>query len=147
MMTYNQVKHKKNNNMSKFVKIGLIGFVFLFFSCGKNEEGIITLKIGKVTEIKLGETAENTQKGLSLRVDGINDSRCPKGAQCVWEGSAYVEFHLTTEKEKYNFTLETHPYHQNDTVIEGIKYELIDVLPYPDLNKKQPVKKVKVLVE
>ena len=42
-MTYNQVKHKKNNNMSKFVKIGLIGFVFLFCSCDKNKESI-TLK-------------------------------------------------------------------------------------------------------
>jgi hypothetical protein len=32
-------------------------------------------------------------------------------------------------------------------VIEGMKYELIDVLPYPDINKKQSVKKMRVLVE
>jgi len=27
--------------MNKFVKIGLIGFIFLFFSCDKNKESII----------------------------------------------------------------------------------------------------------
>jgi hypothetical protein len=44
--------------------------------------------------------------------------------------------------------LDTHrpPNFKNDTVIEGVKYELIDVLPYPVWDEKQPVKIVKILV-
>jgi len=122
-----------------------MGLASLFPSC---EDRINTLEIGKVTEIKSGETAENSQKGLSLRVGYINDSRCPEGAMCSWEGNASVEFHLTTKREKYDFTLDTHrpPNFKNDTVIEGVKYELIDVLPYPILGEGTPIKKVKILV-
>ncbi|MDR2972451.1 MAG: hypothetical protein LBU83_11075 [Bacteroidales bacterium] len=128
--------------------IVVIGVIFLFFSCNKNQEGVITLKIGKVTEIKVGKTAENSQKGLSLRVDNLNESRCPTGAMCVWEGYASVELHLTTKNGKHDFTLDTHhpPIYKNDTIIEGLKYELIDILPYPILDKEQLIKTVKILV-
>ena len=134
--------------MNKFIKLGLIGIAILCFSCNNNEESITTLKIGKVTEIKSGGTAENSQKGLLLQVGYINDSRCPEGAMCSWEGNASVEFHLTTKKEEYDFTLDTHrpPNFKNDIVIEGVKYELIDVLPYPVLGEETHIKTVKILV-
>ena len=116
--------------------------------CSKenSEEMINPLNIGEVTEIKLGGTSYNSKKGLSLQAYNVNDSRCPIGAICVWAGYASVDFYLTTKKRKYDFTLPTPYTFKNDTVIEGIKYELIDVLPYPELNKEQPVKTVKILV-
>jgi hypothetical protein len=89
--------------MNKIFKMGLIGIIFLSLSCNKNEKGVIPLKIGKVTEIKQGETAENSQKGLSLQVKNIDDGRCPIGVNCVWEGNAAVEFHLTTKKREIRF--------------------------------------------
>ena len=48
--------------------------LLLAVSCEKNENyaGDIDLKIGKTTEIKVGETACNAQFGLSLRVVNIN---------------------------------------------------------------------------
>ena len=116
--------------------------------CSKenSEKMVRSLNIGEITEIKLRETACNPQKGLSLQVYNINDSRCPIGAICVWAGYASVDFYLTTEKSKYDFTLPAPYTFKNDTVIEGIKYELIDVLPYPELNKEQPANTVKILV-
>jgi len=132
--------------MNKFFYVGLIGIVFLFLSCCKNEEKN-ALKIGKITEIKFGKTVTNSQYGLSLRVEEINDSRCPIGVMCFWEGSAWVKFHLTTKNEKYNFSLEKHLDSVKDTVIESIKCQLIDVLPYPDVTKKQPKQTVKILVK
>ena len=130
--------------MNKILKFGLIGVFLLFFGCNEKEE-VNTLKIGKVMELKLGETVENSKLDLSLRVENINDSRCPDGVMCFWEGYASVEFQLTTKKGKYDFTLDTHnpPIFKNDTVIEGIKYELIDVLPYPVHNEEQPIKIIK----
>jgi len=133
--------------MNAILKFGLIGVFLLFFGCSEKEE-INTLKIGEVAEIKLGETIENSKLGLSLRVENINDSRCPVGAMCFWEGYASVEFQLTTKKGKYDFTLDTHnpPIIRNDTVIGGIKYQLIDVMPYLNLNEEQSIKTVKILV-
>jgi len=136
--------------MSKFLKIGLIGLIGLslsFFGCGKNEKHL--LKIGKITEIKEGKTVENSDYGLSLHVENINDSRCPKKADCFWEGTASVTFQLITKKGEYKFTLDTHspPNFINDTVIEGIKYQLKDVLPYPDSGRKQSKKTIKILAD
>jgi hypothetical protein len=111
-------------------------------------EEVNILEIGKITEVRLDETVENSKFNLSLRVKNLDDSRCPNGIVCVWEGNASVEFQLATKKGKYKFTLDTHnpPNFKNDTVIEGIKYQLIDVLPYPDINEKPSMKKVKILV-
>ena len=133
--------------MNKVLKFGIIGVFLLLFSCNKNEK-VNTLKIGEATEINLDKTVENSKFNLLLRVENINDSRCPIGGICVWEGNASVEFQLTTKKGKYEFTLDTHnpPIFKNDTTIESIKYQLIDVLPYPNLNEEQPVKTVKILV-
>ncbi|MCL1932864.1 MAG: hypothetical protein FWF53_03485 [Candidatus Azobacteroides sp.] len=139
--------------MNKFFKIGLVGLSLLFFSCDKNEkidtiDTIDTLKIGEITEIESSRTVENSEYGLSLQVENINDSRCPTGGVCVWEGNASVELQLITQKGKYNFTLDTHspPIFKNDTVIEGFRYELRNVLPYPGDGEEQLIKTVRILV-
>lgn len=134
--------------MNKFFLIGFIGISLLFFGCDKNKE-INTLKFGEITEIKLGETVENSDYGLSLIVENINDSRCPVGVECIWEGNASVEFKLTTKKGEYKFTLDTHspPNFKNDTVIEGIKYQLRNVLPYPVHGEEQVIQTVRILID
>jgi hypothetical protein len=98
--------------------------------------GIVDLKIEDVTAIKSGETVYNSQYDISLRVVSINDGRCPIGVDCMrLEGTseAFVEFQLTTQKDKYNFILHTFQgaSFPNDTVIEGLKYELLNIWPYP----------------
>jgi len=104
------------------------------------------LEIGKITEIKSGETAGNTEYGLSLRVEKINDSRCPSNVVCVWAGYVPVQLHLTTKNGQYDFTLEPNSIEfKNDTIIEGMRYQLIDVSPYPIAGEKQ-IKTVKILV-
>ena len=103
---------------------------------------------GKLTEIELGKTVEIADYGVSLRVESINDCRCPIGSNCKWEGNASVEFKLTTTNGEYNFTLDTHqgdPF-RNDTVIEGIKYQLKDVLPYPVHGEEPSRQTVNILV-
>ena len=131
---------------------------FLSVSCTKREQnndncdGGIDLKIGKITEIKSGETACNGQYGLSLRVISVNDGRCPEGVDCMRiEGvsEASVEFQLTTKKCKYNFTLDTYQggAFTNDTIIEDIKYQLRDILPYPmSFGEEQTIKTVRIWI-
>ena len=126
--------------------------VFLAISCEKKEQnclGNIDLKIGETTEIKSGETACNSQYELLLRVVNVNDSRCPEGVMCDWEGNASVEFQLTTQKSEYSFTLDTHQgtAFKSDTIIEGVKYQLRNVLPYPIHGEEQLIKTIRILVD
>jgi hypothetical protein len=131
--------------MRKMVAVAVCFAGVTFFSgCDKKED----VKISETIEIKSSETACISQNRLSLRVVNVNDSRCPKGAECYWEGNAYIEFQLTTKNVEYSFTLDTHlgsPF-RNDTIIEGIKYQLRNVLPYPNILEEQPIKTVRILV-
>ena len=143
----------------KRVAILLISGVFLIVSCERRDQdndnytGDIDLKIGKTTEIKSGETAYNAQYGLSLRVVSVNDGRCPEGVDCMrvaGESEASVEFQLTTKKGEYNFTLNTYQgdIFKSDTIIEGSKYQLRNILPYPvSFSENQSIKTVRVLVD
>ena len=133
-----------------------------FYSCQKNEVDNGSLKIGTITEIKLGETAENAKYGLSLSVENVKDERCPIPMLCIVNSSASVQFSLKTKNDVYNFTLYTYRgnfdnffYYDEGIVVEGIKYQLADVLPYPVFYdpfnndghlEEQPVKTVIVLV-
>jgi len=129
--------------MNRFFLVGLTVLFLLFFGCDKKK------KIdSELIEIELGKTAKVSNYDLSLKVENIDDCRCPIGARCAWEGYASAEFQLTTKKGKCNFTLDTHspPIFKNDTTIDGIKYQLKEVLPYPVSGEEQPTKIVKILV-
>ena len=119
-------------------------------SCNKDsgyDNHDVSLKIGEVTEIKTGEIVDNTQYGLSLSVKNIN-VKCPEGSTCwAWDDDyVSVDFHLTTKKGQYDFTLEPPSIvSKNDTVIEGIRYWLVDVFPHRFLEEEQE-KTAKILV-
>ncbi|MDR1761039.1 MAG: hypothetical protein LBR55_01170 [Bacteroidales bacterium] len=111
-----------------------------------NEDCSVDLNIGKTTEIKSGNTACNAPYDLSLQVVSVNDGRCPEGVTCFWEGEATVEFQLVTKSGKHTFILSEHPRATNDTIIEGFKYQLKNVTPYPVHGEEQLIKTVEILI-
>ncbi len=74
----------------------------------------------------------------------INDSRCPTGAYCFWEGNATVRFRLDKGDNKpLLFDLNTHRGFTADTIISGYKFSLAGLDPYPTLNHKTDPKDYK----
>ena len=103
-------------------------------ACG----GVVDLKLGEMIGMKSEEIAFNSERNILLSVESINDSRCPIGVMCVHGGNVYVQFHLKTESGEYDFTLDPHgALYKRDTVIEGMVYELFDVVPYPNIREQQ----------
>ena len=79
----------------------------------------------------------NPEYEISLSFDSLQDSRCPIGAMCIWEGNARIKLKIRQSGEsEISFWLNTHDSFLSDTVVNGIRYELIDVLPYPELDKE-----------
>ena len=117
---------------------------------GNENDCNVDLRIGETTEIVSGETACNSHYGLSLRVGVIHDSRCPTGAICIWAGNTEVQCRLTIRGVEHNFTLSKMGLEGGPScegvVIEGFKYYLEDVLPYPNINEMDAIKTVKILV-
>jgi hypothetical protein len=80
----------------------------------------------------------------------LNDSRCPTGVYCFWEGNAEVRF----KYEKINngsvlFNLNTHTGFTNSTIVDGYKFTLIGLSPYPSVKHRTTQKdyKAKLVVE
>lgn len=63
----------------------------------------------------------------------ITDSRCPENLVCVWAGEAIVRFRL----EKYGKEPRFIDLHigTKDTIIDGLKFSFIDLLPYPNTDR------------
>lgn len=80
----------------------------------------------------------------------LNDSRCPSGVYCFWEGNATARF----KYQKYNskpviFDLNTYKGFRGDTIIDLYKFTLLGLTPYP--NSHQIIKlrdyTAKILIE
>lgn len=88
----------------------------------------------------LGE-AVRVQVGKSIRFDEgaelafqevVEDSRCPPGVLCVWEGRAVVSLRLTAKNSASdNFSLSLHAGHPDlaESVILGYKLTLLSLEP------------------
>ncbi len=64
----------------------------------------------------------------------ISDSRCPEGAQCIWAGDAKVRFkYIRLNEDPVYLNLNTNIAFTNDTIIDGFKFSLLNLYPYPSL--------------
>lgn len=72
----------------------------------------------------------------------IQDSRCPTGGECVWQGTAQIKISLHERNHIYPIKMELRkfpfPGYTNDTTINGYRIIFLDLKPYPDLSKPAP---------
>ncbi len=62
----------------------------------------------------------------------LEDSRCPRGAQCIWQGEAVVHLEVwKLDGERERLRLSTKTDDDRQTEIDGTTIRLVDVHPYP----------------
>ncbi|WP_242203759.1 hypothetical protein [Aestuariivivens insulae] len=104
----------------------LVMLTFSFNYCSQND-----LESGRQYGLKNNDCLNIKDTGYRLCLKGISDSRCPSDVVCVWEGNAKANFELHSSLGDEPFELNTHDRFQQDTIINNLKIELINVLPYP----------------
>ncbi len=86
-----------------------------------------------------------------LRIDSVlTDSRCATGANCKWEGNSVVRLVLILQGNYQDFLiLNTNHDFNTDTLINNIKYKLVGLAPYPEINQTIDIKDyiVKIMIE
>lgn len=87
------------------------------------------------------------QNDVTVRVDSLNESRCPQGVACIWEGNAVVKATLSkdTDQKQVRLVLGPDPTAAGNrqkpdstgVVLGGATYKVIlrDVTPYPSTVK------------
>lgn len=94
------------------------------------------LPLNDALALKYSELYCNSEYDFRLSFDSLQDSRCPIGTSCIWEGNARVQLIFKQGQENaIRFWLNTHVNFPSDTTINGIRFELSDVLPYPEVDK------------
>lgn len=91
-----------------------------------------SVKLGEEFALKLGNHA--TLQGMDLTIvfrDVIEDSRCPEGAVCVWEGNAKIVLGVNQTAIALNTTLEPKQVSYSAFVIR-----LLSLYPYPKFGQQ-----------
>jgi len=102
---------------------------------------------GDATQVKLGEAFE-LRGGEKVSVGGevdvrfvsvVQDSRCPKGEQCITAGKAVVRLEVTPRDGKpATVDLETGARSESgESDVSGFRIVLLDLSPYP--SAKRPI--------
>jgi len=94
------------------------------------------LILNDTVELKYSELDCNPEYEFRLSFDSLSDSRCPLEAACVWEGNAEVRLIVQSSEHGSNiFRLNTNEKFLTDTMVNGFRYELIEILPYPEVDQ------------
>jgi hypothetical protein len=110
------------------MKAEFLSFILLFVFGSVMPTGTQTAQ-----RIKLGiKKQKAVTDGMTMKfVAVIEDSRCPVGVDCVWEGNAKVQIKISNRKgNSQTFELSTHPEPQAVT-FEGYEIRLGEVTPRP----------------
>jgi hypothetical protein len=87
--------------------------------------------LGRSFDVKATEVA--TIQGLRITFEGVSeDSRCPRGVQCVWAGDAAATFTLVkAPAAAEQRTLHTSGRFEQQTEYDTFVVRLEDIKPYP----------------
>ena len=81
--------------------------------------------------VQLKEPTSVFDGQLKLRISAIEeDHRCPADVQCIWAGNAKIKLELIShQNKKHHFVLNSNERFSTDTIIEGVRINLIDLQP------------------
>ncbi len=122
--------------MIKQIRISKIFFTVMILFTFTGCDDTVSAELDKEFDIGLNQTAvikENDIEITFLKV--VEDGRCPKGAECVWEGNGRVQILIkyngtASEIKDLNTALEPQRVSAGDFFIG-----LLDLQPYPEVGE------------
>jgi len=103
------------------------------FSCQLEDE-CVSFRLGDETVLRHGVEYCSSDVLMHLSLNEIQDSRCPEGVVCVWQGEVSVKINIETSDVNEVVLKSFH--HPVDTLGQ-YAFILVDVYPYPKY--KQPL--------
>ena len=107
-------------------------------SCRQPTTNATGPKIGEEFDLKYGQSTQiyNHERILITFHSVGEDSRCPKGAVCVWQGNARIVLQVAQQDTTVNTALE--PKEVTYSGQDGFQYtiRLVSVSPYPNAGEE-----------
>ncbi len=111
----------------------LIGYTHHHDGYIPDTETSITASPGQAFDIKVGQEASIFSQQLSLKFLSVSeDSRCPQGTNCIWEGNGKVNIQLTSQGQTSDTVeLNTAMSLPSEATYLNYNISLLDLQPYP----------------
>ena len=95
-------------------------------------------ELGEEFSLAIGDSVEIKGQDLQIElVEVIEDSRCPSGAECIWQGRVSVKVKIVYQRDSYEMVLIQYGLYEGYDVESYQDYLFtFKVEPYPELNKK-----------
>jgi hypothetical protein len=120
------------------MKLALISWLLLVVSCPGQDSNQASNRVreaplNQAFELKIGQEAVIKRERLKVKfVSVLEDSRCPKGEQCIQAGKARVALQLTRNKKSETIELSTASAGQ-EVDYNGYGVRLLSLNPYPKM--------------
>ena len=120
--------------MIKKIKIYRMFFAVLFLFTFTGCDDTVSAALDEEFDIGLKQKAVIKENDIEITfLEVVEDGRCPKGAECVWEGNGRVQILIkykgsASEVKDLNTALEPQRVTAGDFVIR-----LLDMQPYPEV--------------
>ena len=122
----------------------LLALSLATLACDDLRVSAVEVKPGEEIQVRLkeGDDVFLTPDDVSFKfVQLVGDSRCPKGALCIWGGIAEVRLAMIRQGEQPTVVLLwipgsiTTPYRRNGLTVSGYNVTLLQLDPYPVVNQ------------
>ena len=90
-------------------------------------------RVGEEFTLEPGERVRIAETQLTVTFEEVaDDSRCPLGVVCVWEGDGVVELRIADVDGVRVVMLHTNPQFDQSVEVAGVELKLISLSPYPE---------------
>jgi hypothetical protein len=91
-----------------------------------------------VVTLRAGESRRVGGTPITVAFEAlVEDSRCPRGVNCVWEGDAAVRVRIEGgQAARQTPTLHVNPRFTSEAAHDGYLVTLTDVAPYPESDRQ-----------
>ena len=90
-------------------------------------------KSSNTVTIGLGEEQVLTNNNISLTLTKIEDSRCPRDVECIWEGDVKAQVEVSKDNNligHFQFSL-VNDQGEAVEIMPGVSTKLVQAMPYP----------------
>lgn len=99
-----------------------------------------SVAVDREFKLKIDEVANFSQENLSIKFLRVEqDSRCPQGVQCFWQGQVKVALSFVQDGESLDEFILTKTPGQPDAAVfssNGYDIKLLEANPYPQKNSR-----------
>jgi hypothetical protein len=100
----------------------------------------LEIRLDQAIEVRIGATLQLAGAPVRLIIEAVTeDSRCPTGVNCVWEGDATLRVRAEAPgAEPAALNLHTHTTRQREADYQGYRVRLVRLMPWPTQGSRIP---------